>query len=165
MTKFAIATNVRKATTADARYVSSDPMFANGWTPAMDRQLISLCGETHMTDAARIMGINIERVQRRIKRLGIACLTLSESKTPTEGEWLGAATRAALASGINVKHVLSGSRQRAHVRARWRAWKALLDGNPQFSMKGVAAISGFDHTSVMNGLKRLRELSLRVAAE
>jgi hypothetical protein len=165
MSKFLIASGVKKATSADARYLPSDPIFAIGWTPAMDRRLAQLCQEYHMTEAARQMGINIERVQRRVLRLGIPCMTLKETTTPTEGEWLGAAAKASLAAGINVRHVLSGSRQRSHVQARWAAWRALLDGNPQFSMKGVGEASGFDHSSVLHGMRRLRELSLKVAAE
>ena len=49
MSQFAIATNVRKATPADAKYVSNDPNFSSTWTPAMDKRLITLCQEMHMT--------------------------------------------------------------------------------------------------------------------
>jgi len=165
MSQFAIATNIRKATPEDAKYVSTDANFCSTWTPAMDKRLITLCQEMHMTAAAREMGIKIERVQRRVNRLGIPVMTLKETTTPTEGEWLGAAARASIQANIHVKHILSGSRIRSHVRARWAAWRALLDSNQQFSMKGVGEVSGFDHSSVMNGMQRLRELSLKGAVK
>lgn len=159
MTKFAIAREVRKATRADARYLPNDTMSAAGWTPEMDRQLFDLCQEMHMTAASRAMGINIERVQRRVHRLGIPCISVREAKMPTKGEWIAAATRAALAAGINPTHVMRGSCQRSHVRARWAAWKAILDQNPNYSIKGLSVVSGFDHSTLLHGMKRLKQLS------
>jgi hypothetical protein len=34
----------------------------------------------------------------------------------------------------------------------------LLDDAPHLSIAGVARISGFHHTAVMNGLRRLRQI-------
>lgn len=43
------------------------------------------------------------------------------------------------------------------VRARWEAFAILRENGA--SLLGIAAVSGFDHSSIHHGLARYRELS------
>lgn len=152
---FAIAAGVRKSTRSDARYLSTDPLFSTYWTPERDAQLCKLAGVAHIAELARIVGRPVWQVAARIKDLGIPVLTLKEARMPSKGEWIGMATRMALQGGVEPAAVLMGNRSKLACLARWKAWRALLDENPDFSAKGVAAVSGHDHTSVLYGMKML----------
>lgn len=66
-------------------------------------------------------------------------------------KWRRIATEEAHASDLDPVAVMAGVRLRPHVQARWRAWGRLIsDGH---SYKSVAKASGFDHTTVMHGVK------------
>jgi len=152
---FAIATEVRKATRADARYLQTDPLFSNYWTPAKDAELAALGRIAHLAQIARTLRLQGHIVAKRVNLLGIEVLTQAQAGTPTKGEWLGAATRAAIEARLDPVHVLRGARDKPYVHARWRAWKMILDENPGYTVKGLAAVSGHDHTTVLHGLRQL----------
>lgn len=160
---FAIATTVTKATRADARYLSTDPLFSTYWTPERDRELAYLGELHHLAGAARVMRLATQRVAARAKLLGLNILTQEQAATPTKGEWIYAATLEAIASCVAPVHILRGSRRRDHVHARWRAWRRLLNENPAYSVKGLSRVCGHDHTSILNGLWRLRKLEAGLA--
>jgi hypothetical protein len=66
-------------------------------------------------------------------------------------KWRRIATEEAQASKLDPVAVMAGVRLRPYVQARWRAWDRLIsDGH---SYKSVAKASGFDHTTVMHGVK------------
>lgn len=66
-------------------------------------------------------------------------------------KWRRIATEEAVASNLDPVAVLAGVHLRPHVYARWRAWERLIsDGH---SYKSIATASGFDHTTVMHGVK------------
>lgn len=69
--------------------------------------------------------------------------------------WLEAANEQAKAAEIHPSLVLGGCRKHKVARARWHAFKQVLDANPRLSIKRLADTAGFDHTSVLHGLKRL----------
>ncbi len=156
---FAIATAIRKATRADARYLQGDPLFSTYWNPARDADLAYLGELHHMAGAARVMRISPQKVAARAKLLGLNILTQEQASTPTKGEWIGAATKEAIAACVEPSAILRGSRERRHIYARWRAWQRLLDENPSYCPVGIAKVSGFDASTVWNGLWRLRKIN------
>lgn len=155
---FPIAANIRKATRTDARYLQTDPLFSPYWTPERDRELAKLGRTAHIARIARTLRLPVHTVSKRIALLGIPVLTQEQAGTPTKGEWLGAATRAAMATNLDPVHILRGARDKPYVLARWKAWRMILDENPDYTVNGVAAISGHDHTTVLHGLRELKKL-------
>jgi hypothetical protein len=68
-----------------------------------------------------------------------------------QSKWRRIATEEAVASNLDPIAVMAGVRLRPYVQARWRAWSRLIDQG--HSYKSVASASGFDHTTVMHGVK------------
>lgn len=155
---FRIAADIPKATRADARYLQTDPLFSAYWTPERDRELAELGLTVHIAQIARTLRVPAQLVSNRIDLLGLAVLTKAEAGTPTKGEWLGAAARAAVAANLDPVHILRGARDKPYVLARWKAWRLILDENPGYTIKGVAAVSGHDHTTILHGLRELKKL-------
>jgi hypothetical protein len=69
--------------------------------------------------------------------------------------WVAAVTEEAKASELHPSLLLGGCRKYKVARARWRAFKRVLDDHPRISIKRLAIASGFDHTTILHGLKRL----------
>lgn len=155
---FLIAPTVRRATRADSRYLSTDPLWSKHWTPAKDDELAYLGSIHHMAAIARIMRMPVRLVADRAKLLGLRILTQEQASEPTKGEWIHAATLEAIAAHIAPIHILRGSKLRYHAHARWRAWRRLLDENPDYSVKGLSRVCGTDHSSILNGLWRLKKM-------
>lgn len=74
--------------------------------------------------------------------------------------WIAAATEQAKLAEIHPSLLLGGCRKHKVARARWAAFKQVLDNNPRLSIKRLAETSGFDHTSILHGLKRLSGASV-----
>lgn len=77
---------------------------------------------------------------------------------PPASEWIRVATQCAILAGACPKRVISGERTGALSRVRWRAFRHLLDSNPNWSAAGLGRVSGFDHTSILRGMRRLETL-------
>lgn len=71
--------------------------------------------------------------------------------------WLTTAIAEAHSAKIPLAAMLNGDRHWAAVLARWRAWKQILDKDPDYSIKSLATACGYDHTTILYGLKRLAE--------
>lgn len=69
--------------------------------------------------------------------------------------WVEAANEQATAAEIHPSLLLGGCRKHKVARARWHAFKQVLDANPRLSVKRLADTAGFDHTAVLYGLRRL----------
>ena len=111
-----------------------------------------LAGERQCAIAARL-GIKSQRVSyHAVRLLGSKQL----SRKPSRQKWVTAATEAAKDAWIPVGWVLSGKKLRPAVLARWTAWKALADEG-RYSISGIGQVSGHDHTSVLHGIRRLKE--------
>lgn len=165
---FLIAVNVKKAVYADRQYLRGTALYSKNWTPAMDDRLRGLCNETHLTDIAVRMGVRVDSLRNRVALLGLTPLSYAVSVTPTRGEWVGAVNRIATEAGISPVGVLAGQSHRGACVVRWRAWAALLDEYPQYTVAGVARASGHDHTSALHALEKMgwkRKLSTGQPAE
>ena len=78
---------------------------------------------------------------------------------PSREHWINAAKMAAALENVSFKEIILGERRHAIARARWRAFKAVLDTDKRASIAGLARVSGFDHTTILHGLGRLSGLS------
>ena len=113
-----------------------------------------MAAEYHPHAIARITGINYSFVYSAVDKHQIPVLSLSEATAPTQGEWIGVVNECAAAAGIEPSAILGGSRHRPVGRARWQAFKTLLDRYPNYSIAGLARTSGFHHSSILYGLSR-----------
>lgn len=126
------------------------------WTDDMDARLKELWPTHSLATISFALGLSVARVRRRaVNDLHLSAPTLDRLYQPSKQDWIKAATDQAIKAKVRPSDVMAGSRTRAISFARWRAWKAVLDENPHVSIAGVARISGFDHTSVLNGIARL----------
>lgn len=128
------------------------------WTPELDQRLQYLAGETHLAAAARQMGLRVNTVWARAYHKKIKAIPLRVSREPTVGEWIGIASAVAREAGLPAKAILGRHRDKRSSQARWRAWRRLLDEYPEYSIAGLARAANYNHTSVIYGLRRLREI-------
>ena len=82
-------------------------------------------------------------------------MTKKQKTRPQRSLWVQAATAAAVAASIDPERVLSRSREKAVTRARWAAWAAIV-ATGRYSVAGLAQVCGWDHSSILHGLKMLR---------
>lgn len=75
-------------------------------------------------------------------------------KTPSQPYWFKMAFWAAWEGRVRFNEVVGHCRKKRASRARWRAWRAILDTG-HYSVLGVARTTGFDHTSILYAMKRL----------
>ena len=128
------------------------------WTAADDARLKVLASETHLAGAAREMGRRVENVWSRAYHLKIRALPRKVSWQPTDGEWIGVARAVAQDAQIEPALILGGSKLKRPVRARWKAWRKLLADYPEYSIAGLARTSGYHHTTILSGLRRLSKI-------
>jgi hypothetical protein len=83
----------------------------------------------------------------------------SAGRQPSKRLWINTVTQEALAAGKSPVEVMAGTIRRGVTQVRWRAWCRLMSANEGYSMKGIANVSGFDHTSIRFGVARLAGLS------
>lgn len=103
------------------------------------------------------MGRSRASVNGRRIRMGM-CVRRRKSCTPgnepPESGWAYIAMWHALLDGQRPAAVLAGTSYAA-ARCRQRAWKSTLETYPQASIIGLGRVSGFDHTTILYGLRRL----------
>jgi hypothetical protein len=61
---------------------------------------------------------------------------------------------AADTAGIKMTDALGCSRKRSIVHVRWRAWTELYQTG-RYSLTGIGFVGGYDHTTILNGIRRL----------
>lgn len=149
---FKIAVNVRKATAADGYYRR---IVSDGWTPILDGAVRDLSGQYHLAEAARLIGLPPDQLRDRANKLGVSFLPVKEAREPTKGEWIHYATVAAAKAGLQPRVLLSGCRALRYAKARWEAWEALHKEHPEYSIAGIARVSGHHHVTVLKVLARL----------
>lgn len=150
-----IAVMVRKSTIHDAYR----PCRCNEWTIEMDGQLEILLADHCIVECARIMALPPSRVYDRASLLGLKPVPESDKNTPSPAEWRSIAIAKASEAKVSPKHVLGRMRGRAVVRARWKAWRTLLDADPNYSIAGLMRVTGWDRSTIAFGLKRLKEIN------
>ncbi len=73
---------------------------------------------------------------------------------PSRQTWIECANQAADAAGIDVAHLLAGVKSKEVVRARQEALAAVMR-KKNYSIAGLARVSGFHHSTVLSNLRRL----------
>lgn len=129
------------------------------WSPAMDKQLAELWPSRSSNHIAKIMGLTYHSVWRRGTVLGLSKGPRTVMFEPSKEAWIRAATIHANAARVRPSDVMAGRCYRAACNARWLAWRDLATTYPGISIAGIGRISGFDHTSVLHGLKRLEAMA------
>jgi len=127
------------------------------WTPEQDRIILALWGKFSLAEIGRQTGMGRSRTATRCKALGLTAPPFQDVLTPPYGEWLARATQAAQEGGTTVGAVMAGSQAKAAKLARWKAWKAVLDADPRYSIAGLARTTGFDHTSILYAVKKMAQ--------
>lgn len=75
---------------------------------------------------------------------------------PPRRLYIAALQVAADANGVGMDAALGCSRKKNLVRARWQAWTTLYEMG-KFSTTGIGFVAGYDHTTILSGMRRLRE--------
>lgn len=150
---FAIAANVKKATDKDAY----GPCICRHKIPKplIDQTITELSAEHNISQISRALEMTIPAVKNRGKKLGLTFLTKKECGEPSKGEWIHHGTVQGYLAGVPPRLLLGGSKAGRVAMARWKAFGAILDSNPRFSIAGVARVSGFHHATVLHGLKKI----------
>lgn len=129
------------------------------WPKELDDRLRELWPVSSLAEMSREFGLSTRRIKDRAKRLKLPIATYRERLTPSKAEWVEIASQIAREAKLRPSDVLAGCRYKAAVRARWAAWKEVLDRNPNYSIAGLGRTSGHDHTTILHGLQRLSGIS------
>ena len=124
-------------------------------------QMLSELGKSLRSRSAVIGRAHRLRLPKHKKRYGVqnepVLRAPRDLRRPSKQEWIDAAKCEAARSCVDLVPLLAGSRNKPFVAVRRRAWNALHVRG--YSYKQIGIVSGFDHTSVRDGLLRLRETS------
>lgn len=82
--------------------------------------------------------------------------------TPSSEKWIATAREEAAKVRVTVRLVLSGDKRLRPLLARHRAWGRLLSEG--YSLSGISRASGFHHTSILIGERRLAAHEARFEA-
>lgn len=126
-------------------------------------QMKALANHCHQAAAARRLNECPRYIWLVARDAGIEFVTQKELARPSVAEWCQAASRRAAEANLPVSRILGTGRTRDASLARWKAIKDILDSNPQYSIKGVAEIIGYDHSTIMYAMRRLAGASYREA--
>lgn len=104
-------------------------------------------------EAAAALGRTIKACrQRRSKTSGSG----GQGRQLSKARWTALATQAAIDARLSPKKMLSGRRFTPYVRLRWGLWDQLYKEG--YSLPGIGAGAGYDHTTIMAGIRRLTEV-------
>lgn len=122
-------------------------LHQNHWRA--DMQIAALIRKATAADA--YIPLDMAEHQRRLR----GC---RRNKKPVPAElWHASAIREAVRARIPLEAVTGRALEWGAVLARWRAWKRVLDANPDYSVLSLAKVSGFDHTTILYAMKRLKD--------
>lgn len=126
-------------------------------------QMKALANHCHQAEAARRLNECPRYIWLVARDAGIEFITQKELARPSLAEWRLAALARAKEAKLPVSAILGTNRTKIASTARWKAFKDLLDSNPEYSIKGVADVTGWDHTLLLYAMKRLAGMSYREA--
>lgn len=117
-----------------------------------DEQIGNHLGRTHKAVRRQRSDLHLHTLVRKPRgRLG-----RYKTLRPSKETWVRLLEAEATTAVISAVKAFAGDRHRPFVHARWRAWSRARDLG--FSVISIAEVSGFDHSSVLNGLRRLNEI-------
>lgn len=124
----------------------------------MVEELRGLYGRFPVAQIARQMFLSPCRVTTQLRKMGLPMVKQGKLLEPSKAIWIEAASKHAVAAKVAPREVLAGSKSWPHVHARWKAWREILETHPKLSLAGMGRVSGFDHTTIANGLDRLAQM-------
>lgn len=80
---------------------------------------------------------------------------LPHDPLPPKWLWITAAHEEAADGGVDPEDVLGGYKGHAVCRARWRAWKRILDLPDGYSARGLAKVCGWSSSDISYGVRRV----------
>lgn len=82
---------------------------------------------------------------------------------PPKWLWIAVATDEAFKAGLDPEDIIDGYKGHKAARCRWRAWRRLLDMPEGYTVSGVGRITGWSHTDILYGMRRLRGIPAKFA--
>lgn len=123
------------------------------WTHAEDQSLHELWSQAPMTKIMRALpGRRYSQLAQRA--MAISAGSRAQYRWPSTEVWVETVRQESERVGAPFPRSLASIRGRCAL-ARWRAFERL---SREYSLAGIGRVSGFDHTSVIHGLRRLAEL-------
>lgn len=84
---------------------------------------------------------------------------------PSKALWIAIATEEAFKAGLDPEDVIDGYKGHKAAKCRWRAWRRLLDMPAGYTVAGVGRISGWSHTDIAYGMRRLLGIPAKLAVK
>lgn len=126
------------------------------WLPRHDAVVAAQYGTIPVKQIAQTLRRTPSAINTRAANLNLA---KRQQPRPKASRWIELATAEAQRRVIDLDDVLGGARKGA--LARWYAFRTLRTEGA--SLHGIAAVTGFDHSTVHNGLRRIRDIEARAA--
>jgi len=71
--------------------------------------------------------------------------------------WVEHATREAILANVKPSLVMGTSHRKEVWKARWKAWRAILDSPVNYSVNSLAAVSGYNHVSILYAMRTMKQ--------
>jgi hypothetical protein len=116
-------------------------------------------GKFTCEEVSQQLGRTYSAVQNKARQIKVTLVRKTHRKThkhPSPEAYEAALLEACNDAGVSYLVALRGLKTKSGVVARWKAWKRLRDEG--FSFPGIGAACGYDHTSVLNGIRNLEVL-------
>ena len=126
------------------------------WTEADLTYLRSSHATTLDRDIAAHLGRTTRAITLKAAQDGLTSLIRERKCWPTEAVYVAAIKDVAAAHEMSPIPLLSASSHWRIARIRWEAWQRLR--NDGYGVVGIGAISGYDHSSIAHGTRRLAEM-------
>lgn len=131
------------------------------WTHAELQHLQTLArNKVRYRKIAMILGRSENAISTKLSILG---MTAANGPKPTEEEWWYHVYAVAKAHDVKASQVVKPSSAFANARLRHEVFANLMDAG--FGLSGIAAVSGYDHSTIKKGAQRVRQERAAQAAE
>ena len=120
------------------------------WTEDEDKRLREAYGFISDEQMTWVLGRSLSSIMSR--RRDIA-LSKPPKRRPSRARYVSVLAEECLDAGVSLKAALDhGSKRRVDCIPRHKAWKRLVDAG--YSLPGIGLAAGYDHTSILNGVRR-----------
>lgn len=134
------------------------------WGPWWDDLIREMAKTKTAGQVSDLTGIRETYLWHKAREGGFTFLGVSAITEPTYEVWAAAVATQAEIERVTFLAVMSGKRSQPATVARWKAWRAVLAQDERYSIKGLAACSGYDHTTILYSLARLAGMEARDSA-
>lgn len=131
------------------------------WGPWWDDLIRDMAKTKTAGQVSDLTGIREAFLWEKARAGGFAFLGVRAFTEPTYEVWAAAVAAQAEIERVSFMDIMRGNRSKPVTVARWKAWRAVLAQDERYSIKGVAACSGYDHTTILYSLARLAGMEAR----